>query len=159
MSEPGKNISQKIEQAPVAEPISVETPSSVEQPTQKVDFLAAEKISEQVVPITPTSSLPPVGTPVPKEVERQAEIERILEDDLGTVYFNLPDDKKEMFRIKGEQTAYEINGLLSATKIKVQKIIKLIKNWLLIIPGVNRFFLEQEAKLKTDEIIKLNDKF
>jgi len=159
MSEPGKAINQKIEQAPVTEPISVEKPDSIERPAKKADFLAAEKINEQVVPITPTSSLPPAGTPVPKEVERQAEIERILEDDLGDTYFNLPADKKEMFRIKGEQTAYEINGLLSAAKIKVQKIIKLIRKWLLVIPGVNRFFLEQEAKLKADEIIKLNDKF
>jgi len=28
-------------------------------------------------------------------------------------------------------------------------------NWLKLIPGVNKFFLEQEAKIKTDEVLKL----
>lgn len=161
MSEPGKSLSQKIEKIPVVEPASLEQPGTIAETAKKVDFLDTEKLVNPPSDATPTSSsiLPKPGTPVPPEVERQAEIERILEDDLSTVYFNLPADKKEMFRLKGEQTAYEINDLLSAAKVKVKKIIKLIRNWLLIIPGVNRFFLEQEAKLKADEIIKLNDKF
>ena len=41
---------------------------------------------------------------------------------------------------------------------EVAKITKLIRNWLLISPDVDRNYAEQEAKLKTDEIIKLTKK-
>jgi len=33
----------------------------------------------------------------------------------------------------------------------------LIKKWLLLIPGVNKYFLEQEAKIKADEIVKMKN--
>lgn len=64
-------------------------------------------------------------------------------------------NKREEFRVKGEETTKKINELLGQTKIKVKKIINLIKAWLKIIPGVNKFFLEQETKLKTDKILKI----
>jgi len=31
-------------------------------------------------------------------------------------------------------------------------------DWLKILPGVNKFFLEQEAKIKTDKILALKNK-
>jgi hypothetical protein len=37
--------------------------------------------------------------------------------------------------------------------VSTKKIFVLIRAWLKIIPGVNRFFLEQEAKIKTDKIL------
>ena len=40
-------------------------------------------------------------------------------------------------------------------KVKVKEIVKLIIEWLKIIPGASRYFLEQEAKIKTDKILKL----
>jgi hypothetical protein len=36
--------------------------------------------------------------------------------------------------------------------------LKLIREWLLIIPGVNKYFLEQEAKIKTDKIQQLYER-
>ena len=49
---------------------------------------------------------------------------------------------------------------MDKAKLKVKKVVNLIKKWLTMIPGVNKFFLEQEAKIKTDEIVKLKeDKF
>jgi hypothetical protein len=60
--------------------------------------------------------------------------------------------------LAGEETVEKINSLLDKTKIKIGKIINLIKKWLKIIPGINQFFLEQEAKIKTDKIINLKDK-
>jgi hypothetical protein len=47
---------------------------------------------------------------------------------------------------------------LGQTKIKVNKIIDLIRRWLKLIPGINKFFLEQEVKIKADKIIRLKDK-
>ena len=62
------------------------------------------------------------------------------------------------FKQKGEQTAKEVNNLLSSGKAKLQKIIDLIVSWLKIIPQVNQHFLEQEAKIKADEILRLYNK-
>ena len=45
-----------------------------------------------------------------------------------------------------------------ATTGKAKKIFQLILEWLKLLPGINRFFLEQEAKIKTDRIIHLNQK-
>ena len=155
MSEKEKILKPAIEKSPDNKIVKPEIPT--ESGLSK-DRQASSETSGDFLPSAKaaSASMTPPATP---EVERQVEIERILEEDLATVYFNLPEDKKEKFRLQGEQTAWQINKLLASTKIKVQKIITLIKNWLLLIPGVNRFFLEQEAKLKADEIIKLKDKF
>lgn len=83
-------------------------------------------------------------------------IETILEDGLGEMYNNLTPQEQKAFKIKGEETAQGIFRLVyHQTKVKVKKIIKLIKDWLKLLPGINKFFLEQEAKIKADKIIDL----
>lgn len=82
-------------------------------------------------------------------------IENILEEDLGDVYFSLTPQKQQEFKKAGEETAIKISILVQKTKVKAKKIISLIRDWLLLIPGVNKFFLEQEAKIKADKIIEL----
>ena len=82
----------------------------------------------------------------------------MLEKDLDKMYLAMDAKTKEEFKVVGEETAREINLLLKKAKIKVIKIITLIKKWLAIIPGVNKFFVEQEAKIKTDEILSLKNK-
>ena len=62
---------------------------------------------------------------------------------------------REEFKLKGEQAASQIRELLKSAHIKVKKILRLILDWLRMLPGVNHFFLEQEAKIKTDKIIAL----
>lgn len=88
--------------------------------------------------------------------ERERKIEKVLEQGFEGVYLSLPADKKIEFKAAGEKTAHQINLLLGQTKVKIKKVISLIKDWLKIIPGINRFFLEQEAKIKADELINLN---
>ncbi len=90
-----------------------------------------------------------------KQKEREKKIENILSKDIEEIYLNMPANKQWEFKRAGEQTAKDINGLLEKTKVKVNKVIGLIKKWLSIIPGVNKFFLEQESKIKADEIIKI----
>ena len=90
---------------------------------------------------------------------RKKEIERILEAGLEDIFAGLPPEKKTEFVRAGEETAGRINELFDTAKVRAKKIIVLIKKWLLILPGINKFFLEQEAKIKTDEIIKLNKTF
>jgi exonuclease VII small subunit len=86
---------------------------------------------------------------------REKEIEKILEEGLSEIYLDLPPAKQREFRILGEKTAREINLLLEKAKLKIRKIIELIRRWLLIVPGVNKFFLEQEVKIRADKIIRL----
>ena len=43
-------------------------------------------------------------------------------------------------------------------KVEVKRVLTMLKDWLTSIPGVNRFFLEQEAKIKTDRILELEHK-
>jgi len=87
--------------------------------------------------------------------ETVKKIEDILSEGLEDIYTSLPDSLKEEFKRKGEETAFKIEKLISGVKIVVQKIVKLIKEWLKMIPGINRFFIEQESKIKTDKILKL----
>lgn len=107
---------------------------------------------------TPAATASAPTTFVSAEAQQLADIERILEEDLSDLYFRLPEDKKAEFRKQGEETAREINVLLSAAKIKVAKIVSLIRDWLKLIPGINRLFLEQEAKIKADRLLKLNNR-
>lgn len=90
-----------------------------------------------------------------EEKEREEKIEEILSEGLDDVFLGLPLKKQEEFKVEGEKAVAKINTLLNKAKINVEKIISIIKSWLSIIPKVNRFFLEQEAKIKTDKIIKL----
>jgi len=89
-------------------------------------------------------------------VQRYQRIEQILEEDFGEIYNNLSPQEQKLFKIKGEEAARSIFQLVyHKSKVKVKKIIKMIKEWLKTIPGINKFFLEQEAKIKADKIVAL----
>jgi len=62
-----------------------------------------------------------------------------------------------MFKEEGERTARQIENVIAIGKSMAVKILELLKNWLRLIPGVNKFFLEQEAKIKTDKILRDTD--
>jgi len=89
--------------------------------------------------------------------ELTIKIEKILEDGLDDAYQRLSPIAKQEFKIKGEQAALKIRDLLKSTNLKLKKILKIILDWLRLLPGVNRFFLEQEAKIKADKIIALKN--
>ena len=82
-------------------------------------------------------------------------IEKIMEDGLADAYRELTPIQQQEFKIKGEETAFKIRDLLKSAHLQVKKIFRLILEWLKMLPGINRFFLEQEAKIKTDKIIAL----
>jgi hypothetical protein len=103
-------------------------------------------------------SIASISTQKQDQDEREKKIEKILEKDMDDVYLGLRSEKREEFKTAGEKTAKQINGMINNGKLKFKKVIALIKKWLLVVPGINRFFLEQEAKLKTDEIMKITEK-
>jgi hypothetical protein len=42
--------------------------------------------------------------------------------------------------------------------VQARKLLTLIRRWLVLIPGVNKFFLEKEAKIKVEKIVNLAEK-
>jgi hypothetical protein len=94
----------------------------------------------------------------PRPNDLTVKIEKVLEDGLSDSFSRLSPIAKEEFKLKGEQTAFKIQELIKSTHVKAKKIFQLILEWLKILPGVNRFFLEQEAKIKTDRILMIKEK-
>ncbi|MEK7203295.1 MAG: hypothetical protein AAB653_03190 [Patescibacteria group bacterium] len=130
---------------------------------EKVKEIISEKALAEISPSSPSESK---GVVLParslsgaksQSKQRQKQVEKVLESGLEKIYSELSDDKKKEFKIVGEQTAVKINQLLDKTKIKIKSIINLIKKWLSLIPRINKYFIEQEAKIKTDEIIKIKE--
>lgn len=91
--------------------------------------------------------------------KRAREIDNILATGLNDIFLKMNQQEQVIFKKVGEETVVKINTLLLETKVKVHKIVDLIKKWLKLIPGINKFFLEQEAKIKTDQIVKIKNKF
>ncbi len=89
---------------------------------------------------------------------REKEIDNILSSGLHDIFLKMSPKKQQEFKLAGEDTALKINLLLDKTKINISKIINLIRKWLKIIPNVNEFFLEKEAKIKADKIINIKDR-
>ena len=123
----------------------------VELPEEKKGEAAQPQPKSLSVPSVPLPPIAKTGAPL-------KDIERVLSEDLEEIYFQLPPDKQQEFKKRGEETARRIKELLEQTKVKVKKIAHLIWDWLKMIPGVNKFFLEKESKIKTDEVLKLKVK-
>ena len=100
----------------------------------------------------PVAAATPSAVPVKDEVTR--DIENILSEDLTDLFLSLPDDKKLAFKQKGEETAGKIREMIGKGKVKIKKLFELIQDWLKIVPGVNQYFLEQEAKIRADKLLQ-----
>ncbi|KKT71356.1 MAG: hypothetical protein UX09_C0027G0003 [Candidatus Uhrbacteria bacterium GW2011_GWE2_45_35] len=126
---------------------------------------AGESVEAAPTPaeVTPPSSVPqaaaaPVVEPEVKD-ELEKTIENILSEDLTDLFLDMNPEQQEAFREKGEETASKIREILNSTKINIRKIVSLIIDWLRMVPGVNKFFLEKEAKIKTDKILLSSEDF
>jgi len=161
--------------------VVTETPKKVEQPTKAPEFVVPQKIEKTVestgssenspeqsvsgsgekiseaVPSAATLSPVQIKPVIKDEVVQQ--IENILSEDLTDMFLKMSPQQQEEFRAKGEETASKIRVLMSSAKVNVKKILLLITDWLKMIPGVNKFFLEQEAKIKTDKILLNTEDF
>ena len=54
----------------------------------------------------------------------------------------------------GETTAQKIKEAVLKKTTRIKDIVHLIIGWLKSLPGVNKFFIEQEAKIKADKIMR-----
>lgn len=152
--------------------IKKETPPKIEEEGLKIETLPPQEIKEIREAVIeeigeaekPKRHLVKKILPRPPKKEAGAviiksptykKIEKIMEEGLEEVYLKMSPSQQKLFKEEGERTVSKIERLLEAAKIKIKAIIKLIRNWLMLIPGVNRFFLEQEAKIKCDKILKI----
>src|SRR3989339_691578 len=85
------------------------------------------------------------------ETEKQEKIDQ----DLDEFYLSMGEEKRMEFKVVGEKTARTINTMIETGKVHAKKIIELIRKWLSIVPGINKFFVEQQAKIKTDKIMQI----
>ncbi len=124
---------------------------------ERAEEIKEIKLEEQVSGLPPETVAAPPVMPAPPIIKSptQQQVENILADDLEKIYADLPRVIQEEFKVKGEITAFKITLLLQKAKVKIREVIKLIREWLKTIPGINKFFLEQEAKIKADKIIDL----
>jgi len=121
-------------------------PEKEENFTEKINFLRGRLVSTKKK-----------SAPIPQvRDEITLQVEKIMAKGLDDIYKELDPIKKQEFKIRGEEIALEIRDLLRATKINLKKIFGLLFEWLKILPGVNKFFLEQDAKIKADLIFALN---
>lgn len=150
----------------VKKPESAPKPETQELITERVDERQEKPLPEQS--IEPAATLSPSSQPVsnagkvatsvlPPEPDRAA-IESILSDGLGELYRGLPTQVQEKFRVQGEQVSSKIQEMITHAKITARKVAALIRSWLRLIPGVSHFFLEQEAKIKTDRVMEYSEK-
>lgn len=148
-------------------PSSLETGKQAESQEQ-----AAERRQEKIIPqkreageSTPApiqpiqagnASIAPEDAEKPEELKN---IEIILSEGLRKFYEQMNDAEKAEFKQSGEEAARKIYETLNDTKIQLKNIAraitKLIKAWLGKIRGVNKHFLEQDAKIKTDRLIEI----
>lgn len=121
------------------------------KPQEETRATSMEKISENAAGVSV-----PMVAPVVAKSPLVAAIESIMEENLQEIYHRMPDEAKEQFRVEGEKTANEIQALFQSLKATTKAILELIRKWLKFIPGINKFFLEQEAKIKADKIMAIN---
>lgn len=113
---------------------------------------AAERPSE------PTPTLPAPAAPAAAALRKDAamlQVEDVLEEGMREVYASLDDAHRKRFKAEGEKVAIRLAEMVRGAKSRAREILLLLTAWLKIIPGVNRYYLEQEAKLKADKILAL----
>ncbi len=148
---------QKVEQVPVGQPVGteakpekrVETPSTHEK-VQESDATATAA-AKAALDDQADKSQPVVGDSVVL-----AKVENILAKDMDNVFLSMDAATQQKFKVKGEEVAKEIASLLKKAGVRAKDVINLIISWLRIIPKINRYYLEQEAKIKADEILKMH---
>jgi len=151
---------QKQKPAPAQEGQVIKSAPSPEKSQETAPKAQPKEPAQKQVVAQPAkqSTKQPVAPEVrPEKSETLRKIEHILQEDMGEIYAEMPPDKKVEFKQEGEAAAKEIEGMLFKVSVHSKKILKLLLHWLKIIPGVNKFFLSQEAKLKADEIMKVKE--
>lgn len=145
-----------VESSPELSSVEADEQAYEQSAESKEHFLEEEQLQEDA----PTSQVKqqPKQQVAPKAARKVDDVtlhvEQILEHGLGEMYANLPEDARPLFKKKGEEASTQIAVMLRTFKVEASKVVRLIRDWLHTIPSVNKFFLEQEAKIKTDAVLE-----
>ncbi len=147
---------------PESFPIEHSSSQIEQQQPQEKQF--DQKIAEQV-PLpggsqqqVQQSTNQPIVEPVAQKSVIRKDIEGVLSDGLSQVYQGMTPKEQEIFRLKGDEAASKIEEMMLGFTATAKKVVAIIRAWLAFIPRANKYFLEQESKVKTDEILKLQKK-
>ena len=139
---------------PGQEPAPVQPEQSAEQESAVPQQAAPQEAPVQV------QAAPQVAVPAAQQLVAPdpragvlKQVEGLLSDGLKELYMSLPEARRAAFKATGEVVANKITDMIMYGKAKVKEIWKLIGEWLRVVPGVNKYFLEQEIKIKTDKIM------
>lgn len=130
-----------------AERAPVEVNASKANQADKKRFSAPKGLAK-VSPVAPAVS----------QDQKTFEIKSVLGKGLGGVYSKMDSQHQAEFLNAEEKAAVKIKEVLAKEPVKSRKIFNIIFDWLKNIPVVNKFFLKQEAKIKTDQIVELDKK-
>ena len=141
-------------------PTPSEVPVEVEQPMESITIKEEGTIDKAIDGLKKKLKKPkkikPTQIPQVRD-ELTIQEEKIMEEGLKDAFGAMTPIQKQEFKIKGEETALQIRQLLKSTRVKIKNIFKLLFEWLRLLPGINKFFLEQEAKIKSERIMSLKD--
>ena len=163
---PGPEAPPPLEHVPPVEPVVATAPIAIEVPSlehepQEPSF---ERLTAAPAPaptiIAPVSSedapveLQTLAVPLVQDDVVMMGIQAILRDNLGEATAAMPEEAKTRFWAKAQEIGVVVADMVRQYKVEVKRVLHLLVEWLHTIPGVNKFFLEQEAKLKTDRILQ-----
>jgi len=121
-----------------------------DQQMKSIDSTLEEvKKSLSIPQKTKNSKIPQVRDEITKQIEQ------IMEEGLADAFKELSVVEQQQFKMKGEEVALELRVQMTKTKVKMKKIFQLLFDWLRLLPGINKLYLRQEAKIKTDKIMNL----
>ncbi|HLD86412.1 MAG TPA: hypothetical protein VJA28_03070 [Patescibacteria group bacterium] len=132
-------------------------PETLPEAPEKItnDALAERSPEPAVQAPGPAAAAPQPPAVLAEPAVQQKKVEQVLAQGLEQLYSELRPEDKVKFKTLGENTAKKITDLLQRTKVKISEILALIRQWLMSLSGVNRYFVEQEAKIKAEKLIKL----
>ncbi|MFH1235574.1 MAG: hypothetical protein V1685_01385 [Parcubacteria group bacterium] len=126
------------------------------EPEKQRESAQREAHEQPLTPIQPASQTQTGPAAVQVSAAQVKAVETILEENLQAVFKTMDANQQNEFKQQGEVTARKLVILMSAVKFRVKEITRAIVRWLRFIPGVSNFFVEQEAKIKTDKLVELH---
>lgn len=154
----GKSLKRSVHEIPQSEEVKEE----IKEPKERKGGGFKEKIVSEVKkiqePIQQASILSKqTQTLQQKKTVLQEDIEGVLADGLVSYYQSLTSLQRKQFKEEGEKTARKIEILMQKARVKITEIIFLIRKWLGLLPGINRFFAEKDSKIKADKIMLIKE--
>lgn len=149
-----KITSPEVESSPISPPLEITAESFETKESIKTTEVGPTEEKFSGLPPAPAAAVQLSQIKPVKDKDLIA-VENILSENLAEAFMQLSPKKQQEFKEEGEKVANTIWQMVESAKIQVRKVITLIKDWLKKLPGLNKFFLEQETKIKTDKIIAL----